>query len=334
MSPSTTRPNTTPPACAHVEDWLKKRGVAYKGPMATPLDLINERKSQTNQARPEAIVQEVVDRYAVAMKAGDSFPPIVGYIVAGKVVVIDGNHRVAAAKKAGYTHIVMFGVAPETSTELITLLTVEANSKHGLPTDTKWRVEQALHLFDIGISQDLACEAAGIKVQQLKDRIAVRKADERARKLGVTQFAILAPAARQALGTLKDDAVMVVASNCVIDNELSVTDARNLIRDVKAKGSESERLKVVTDFDEKRRMERAAKAVVGKRQRTSNAKLSLTTAIGKVLAFDIGATGRIFGTSFERAEMDRRIDECLEHLVAIQDEIRRLAKEDRDAAAS
>lgn len=325
----------TPEGSDQVAAWLVRRGIKFTGPMRAPIESFNDRKSQTNQARPEALITEVVERYTTAWKAGDLFPPVVGYIVAGKMVIIDGNHRLASAKKAGQTHIWAFAVAPDTASELITLLTVEANAKHGAATTTEWRVEQALHLVDIGISQELAVSATGIRELQLKERLAVRRADDRARRMGVSGFSSLAPGIRREVGSFKDDAVFVVAADVALVDGLNVTEMRALAKTVRRQSSETDRLKTLTSYSEERKLERATRVALQRGGRSlTSPKLSLTTAIGKLLNYDISKTGRIFQTPFERNEINRRLEEAAMHLMAIQDEIARLNKEDRGELAS
>jgi ParB-like chromosome segregation protein Spo0J len=51
---------------------------------------------------------KLVDDYAVAMSKGNQFPPITCRSESGVFVLIDGHHRVAAARKLGHQYIQAF----------------------------------------------------------------------------------------------------------------------------------------------------------------------------------------------------------------------------------
>src|SRR5438552_4049378 len=140
------------PICSEeVENWLKDRGVKYMKCMEIPLKDFDEKKSRANQARPQALIDEAVERYTLAMKQNAKFPPLVAFQSSYmKFVIIDGNNRFAAAKKASRPTFPTYVIDNETPSELIQLLTVEANAKHGEVPPTDWRVKQAIHLVSIG----------------------------------------------------------------------------------------------------------------------------------------------------------------------------------------
>lgn len=321
--------------CA-VAHWLESRDVGYRGPMRIPLDRIDERESKKNQARPEALIPEIVDRYSVAMKKGDKFPPIVVYVRNQRLVIIDGNNRVASARKAGVTEIMGYAVDLQTSSEMIALLTVEANAKHGTPTTNEWRVHQALDLVKMGVTQEMASDAAGLRVKTLQTHVAAAKADERAKVLVLkTKWGDLPVGSRARLNTIRDDAVFVAAANCVIDNDMPGAEVDIMVRDIRGAGSEADRLEVVSRMMRRLTLERATKVAVGKQGRSiPNAKMNLTTGIGKVMGFDVSSVRDVFRTSFERAEIYQRCEEAVFRLMEIQEEITRLTKAEKQADAS
>lgn len=70
-------------------------------------------------------------RYADAMLAGADFPPITVVKLDGAPVLVDGFHRVAAAKSIGMT--VLAGVIVEGDRNELRWLAADANMRHGLP---------------------------------------------------------------------------------------------------------------------------------------------------------------------------------------------------------
>jgi len=75
--------------------------------------------------------QGAVKKYAEAMKAGAEFPPITIGKVNGAPVVIDGWHRVTAARKIGRTTLP--AILVENPEHELGWLAAEANLKHGVP---------------------------------------------------------------------------------------------------------------------------------------------------------------------------------------------------------
>ncbi|RIX99524.1 hypothetical protein D3218_13695 [Aureimonas flava] len=72
-----------------------------------------------------------VSRYADAMRSGQEFPPISIARVGGAVVIVDGFHRVTAARKIRRETIT--AVLVERDEAELQWLAAEANLKHGVP---------------------------------------------------------------------------------------------------------------------------------------------------------------------------------------------------------
>jgi ParB/RepB/Spo0J family partition protein len=78
----------------------------------------------------ESLNEEAIDDYAAAMKSGDFFPPVVVFRKDDIYYLIDGFHRLYAAKKAGFERIMVKIV--EADQRQAILAAVGANTKHGL----------------------------------------------------------------------------------------------------------------------------------------------------------------------------------------------------------
>lgn len=303
-------------AVVGVEAWLQHHGVAYAPPTAIPMAYIDEKRSRANQARRDPIVAESVDRFAAAMRAGAVFPPIVAYPSGGKLVIIDGNNRQAGAKKASRDCIDGIVLAEDTPSELIQLLTVEANAHHGVTPELGWRVQQAFHLCSLGYSDQQAADAASIAVATLRGARAVQEADQRARALRIPGFTELSQNARQSLGVLKDEAVFYQAAKLAVDTGMTVDEIRELVRAVKTLPSEGARIEHIGAVAKARGIERATKKAIGRTiTRVSSPKQALVTGIGKVLNVDEAALVRQVVTSTDRDLLNQRI-KLLERKVA------------------
>ncbi len=288
-------------AMVEVEAWLQGHGVQYAPPGPIPMAMIDEKRSRANQARRDAIVTDSVDRFAAALRTGAGFPPIVVYPSGGKLVIIDGNNRQAAHRKAGADTIAGIVVAEDTPSELIQLLTVQANAHHGVTPELGWRIQQAFHLCSLGYNVDQAADAAGISVTQLRTARAVQEADQRARALRINGFTDLAQHARQSLGVLKDEAVFFQAARLAVDTGMTIEEIRELVRAVKALPSEGARIEHIGAVAKERGIERATRKAIGRAvNRISSPKQSLATGIGKLLAVDPAALVRQIVTSHDR----------------------------------
>lgn len=311
--------SATTAASVEVEAWLQRHGVQYAPPTHIPMGLIDEKRSRGNQARKDAIVADSVERYATAMRSGAKFPPIVCYPLGGRLVIIDGNNRQAAARKANHDTIFGIVIAEDTPSELIQLLTVEANAHHGLTPDMSWRLQQAFHLCSIGFTDQAAAEAASISIAQLRNARAARDADQRARALKVHGFADISQAAKQALSALKDDAVFYQAAKLAVDTSMTSEEIREMTRAVKTQGSEGARIEYIGQLARTRGIERATKRALSKTlARVSSPKHSLVTAVGKILAIDPAALVRQVVTTTDRDLLDQRLRDLQKKLIAIQ----------------
>ncbi len=109
------------------------------GPAATPsapvrvaiADLHRDSRFQIRHRMEPA----TVDRYAKALAAGRSFPPVRAALVGGVLVLVDGWHRLAAHQAIGATHVE--ATITEASAEEARWLAAEANLAHGLPLKTR-----------------------------------------------------------------------------------------------------------------------------------------------------------------------------------------------------
>jgi hypothetical protein len=114
---------------------------AAAGPVRFPIaDLHRDGRFQIRHA----INRAVVDRYANALRAGITFPPVRLAMVAGVPVLVDGWHRVAAHQAIGASHVE--AVITEASEREARWLAAEANLAHGLPLKAR-EVRDAFRAF-------------------------------------------------------------------------------------------------------------------------------------------------------------------------------------------
>lgn len=302
-----------------VEHWLQGHKVEYTGPVQIAMAMIDEKRSRQNQARKDPLVTDSVDRYAQAFRDGAVFPPIVVYPAAGKLVIVDGNNRQAGAKRAGREFVSGFIISETTPSELIQLMTVEANGRHGVTPDVTWRVRQALHLTTLGIPDAKAASAASVSVPQIRTARGMQEADARARELRINGFGDLPGTSRQALGVLKDQAVFYQAAKTVINTGMSIEDIRQMIRAVKGCTSEADRLSVVTKIANDREIEAQTKRATGRTmKRVGSPKTSLITGIGQIMSVKEDELCRAIVTAHDRDLINNRLTSLVDKILAVQ----------------
>lgn len=91
----------------------------------------------TFQIRKGNLKSAQVKRYADAMKAGQRFPAIKAMKVGGRLVLVDGFHRLAAAKYAGCEESLEVELVGEGNAAEALWYAFEANRQHGLPLKTR-----------------------------------------------------------------------------------------------------------------------------------------------------------------------------------------------------
>lgn len=306
-------------AKVEVEAWLQSHGVEYVGPLQIAMEMIDEKRSRLNQARKDPLVADSVERFAGAMKDGAVFPPIVVYPVAGKVVIVDGNNRQAGARRAGQGFIAAYLIAETTPSELIQLMTVEANGRHGVTPDAQWRTRQALHLTTLGFTDAQAAKAASVTVQQLRTARGIQEADARARELRIGGFSDLPGTSRQALGVLRDQAVFYQAAKTAINTGMSIDDIRNMTREVKGCASEEDRLRVVTRIANDRSIEAQTKRGTGQAaNRVKSPKTALITGVGQLMSVKEDDLCRQIITAHDRDLITNRLTLLVDKILSIQ----------------
>ncbi len=309
------------PADQRTEDWLTSRGVKFSPARLIPLGKIKHAESRHNQARAEALTSEVVDRYTTAVKAGETFPPIVVYKSGSGFMIVDGNHRDEAHVRASCPSIAAYEIDPATSTDLVELLTVEANVRHGQPTDTAWRLRQAIHLIATGKSMELVTSATGVTKSQIDVAKRIGKADERAHRMGLYGWTNLNALQRQNLATISSDPVFAACAEVVIDTSMTGVDIATLTRQIRAAASEADALRIVGEVGDQRRTHKSS-LKNGQRNRMHNPRTRVLTALGAMNALVAGELPRIFKTEDERKEVARRCGDAALVLMEMEEVLR------------
>lgn len=311
-------------SATEVEAWLQRRKVKYAPPIAIPMAMIDEKRSRSNQARKDSLVVESVERFATSFRAGKQFPPIVVYPLGNKLVIIDGNNRQEAAKRAKKEFIWGIIIDEKTDGDLIQLLTVEANASHGVTPELSWRMKQAMHLMSIGHPEALAAEASGVTALQMKNHKATVEADARARALRITGFSDLSASVKVILNPVRSEPVFHAIGKLAADQKLGVEPCRDITREVKKGRSEAEQLAIVAEFAQGYDVESAIKKAM--RRGPSSPKNAVASACGLLDKCDPDALVAQILTAHDRDVIKDRLDKTVDKILEIQVAMEKLDK--------
>ncbi len=233
MPPSEPHPSRS----VQTEKLLTDRGFSWEYRIDVPLNQFDVEKSLRNQARiGQPLNKHTVERYVVALGNGDEFPAIVAAEPSVKkagLLVVDGNHRYEAhqqMKRATIDAYIIKGASPAA----ITTLTFEANTHHGLPTDEKDRIHQALYLIDNGLSAEDAARRLGIKPSKLRQEASLAAADRRAVDAGLNRpkWDRLPASVRLRMNQLSTDEGFAALGKLVLDANLKTEDVAKAVSDM------------------------------------------------------------------------------------------------------
>lgn len=238
-----------------IENYLQGRHVEYDYDEVdfTEFDL---ERSQRNQARFSAINSTVVERYKAAMSGGAKFPPVLAIRdKRGKLIIIDGNHRLAAFSSLGKT-VPVFVVESRTEPQTIALMTYECNVQHGFPTSDQERLQQAIWLIDNGATHDTAAKTLSLNRSQVAGAWQRVRGDRRADTLGINRaWDTVSIPSRVRLASILTDEAFVEAVDLVASSRMSTGDVSAFVTDVNRVRSAKEQMTIVDTYKDRMRQE-------------------------------------------------------------------------------
>ncbi len=236
-----------PMPVAQTEQWIASHGASFEL-RTIRLAGINRSRSLTNQARFKALDEDTVMVYSAAMERGDKFPPIVVYKEPnGSFVVIDGNHRVAAAELVLGNEIDAYVIEGVSELQVQTM-TFEANAKHGLPSSIEERIQHGLYLVDLGVSHRDAATMVNVPLNTLQREVERHRADGRFSASNIERWNAIAVGGRQRMNAIRNDVVFQAAAKLVVEAGLNTTDISTMVTSINKVTTEADQLAVVDSY--------------------------------------------------------------------------------------
>jgi hypothetical protein len=114
-----------------------------------------------------------INKYAKAMKAGATFPPIAVARYNNKYILIDGKHRLEAYKTNKETHL-QAEIYEDLDEKQIYIMSVRTNATHGQPLSTADVATVIVRLQSMKVSQGEISQLTGIQAKDLQQFIGKR----------------------------------------------------------------------------------------------------------------------------------------------------------------
>lgn len=271
--------------------------------------------SRRRQVRTNEVEHSLVDEYTVAMGAGDKFPPIiVRETSSGTFFVIDGIHRVEAAKanKRPYVDAYIIDVDVERGRELALM----SNRFHGKRTDSTEALQHAAELVRTqGVTQKYAAEKMRVSLKALGGLLRSQEASSRAFELGVQGFDRLPSSTRAIAAQFAPDDVFRAFAEWLATEKPTSDDARKAAGQVAKARSEKSALERVAGLGP------AEKKARSTNEDSPHRKFG--RGCGLVMGVDVGLfAAHVSGLgSDERQEVDRKLRRLVLHVEAMRDAV-------------
>lgn len=302
-----------------MDEWLNTTGVKWHYVDEFDLAVIDRKASLQNQARLEPLDDDVVERYAIAAKAGDDFPALLIWNrPQAAPMLLGGNHRTAGFDKAGKETHSVYEVWCDKSTA--TALMYGDNNRHGLAPSTEERCAQALHLIEAdGWKLDKAARCVGTTVTRIQLHRSIANADQRARTLRIERFDRVPKSVRGRLDALADDRVFAEAATLVATASMNQEHVFGFVTRINAAADDKARLGLI---DKERKLWRGQnRADTGTTKMPATARNRAMEAVNKLSRCrpsDVADAcldheqARLLGATLLSGR--RQLDEILQHL--------------------
>lgn len=206
-----------------------------------PLDSMKKRDSIQVRSHSPIAPADQVNRYVMAMQAGQDFPPVVLW----GDLIIDGNTRIAAARKMGWTHFSAYRVQCKNERAAI-ILGAALNQINGRPLADIEARESALLMMDDGYSDEYIAREVQVHAGKVRRWRREEETYRRAEKLGIQeQVSKLSGNRRQKLAGVTHEAPFVELVSALNEREPSSDQFNAAIDSVMKASSDEEAANVV-----------------------------------------------------------------------------------------
>ena len=230
---------------------LDDMGVQYVYHDAVMIKDISTDRSRKNQARSMALRSSLVDEYAAAMRSDAEFPPLLGYRAVGhdRWVLIDGNHRLAAAIDVGATYVSLYDVSENSQGKLLEITYSWNQRTNGMRADPNDALAHAVYLVrQSGYRVVDAAKLMSLPPGRLTDALVSADTHDRLQKQGVFLRKPLSAAHARALAGIPTDAGLIAAVKAIESASLPAEDTVIMVRMITKERSEAGQIAAVRQY--------------------------------------------------------------------------------------
>jgi len=187
---------------------------------------------------------ERVDEYALQMKGGASFPPIV---LMAPDILIDGNTRTKAARKIGRTHLPAYRVkVPDL--KFARMLAAALNQLGGARLSSAEANKAALNMIELGWPDDAIGRELGYAAESVRRWRREAEFQERAARLTLDrQASALTKKQRQDIAKISHDEPFAELVKLVAETKPDPADLKHLIEAVDKSPSDSDAVAAINE---------------------------------------------------------------------------------------
>jgi len=275
---------------SQIEQVLEQVGVSYRWHDTVKLGEIEIDPTTGNHGRIIQIDQEAVNSYAVCMKNGDIFPPIVIAMIGKKYVSISGNHRCSAARQIGKeswdSGVIEVINASQRQIENVAFI---LNKTHGKPLSPDDRVSAAIQFVkQTGSTQEEAGKIFGVTPNQVSRTLTYEKAIARIDKTDYTpgmkiSVKSINKDALVKLNQLTDENVFINTAILVKKAKMLNTEVDSFVDELKKKNTTKQQLDLIeSKLGEGERIKKSTAGADGKVKRMIRSIESAKVILGKI----------------------------------------------------
>lgn len=295
MAATITDHNKLPDEARMTATLIKRLGFDWELDLRYPTPDPSAKRIQIRQEQHYSPKAEVT-KYAASMARNDAFPPIV---VTQDGYVLDGNTRAEAARKNKYPTIPAFVLdldyegASEPVVRRMRLLGAGFNARHGRGIDRQ-EITDAVLAVGTGTDYDASriAQLLGVSAGLVQGVLSEQRARERAGKLGMHVNGSVPASQLRRLGQAPlNDKPFLALLQLTQDAGLSVGEINELIKEIKAAGSDEAAMELINRQRAERRGQIAEYAAVGKSRPAHSSQLR--QSLGFVLKHEDNPTALV-----------------------------------------
>jgi len=211
------------------EQWLTREGASWHYEPDVPLNKVDREASLKNQARFKALDQDHV--YELGLRAEkDELNALIGYYnKEGRIVIIDGNHRMEAYLLVGITKA-DFYIVDTPHPWVIDILTRTANIGDE-PLPREQRLSHAIYMVkNDHISARAAAEKLGLHQSTVNQALEAEEVRERLARMGFTEE--IALTSLPAIHRIKQNNALLETAKLISEAGLNIDEVRDVARRV------------------------------------------------------------------------------------------------------